>query len=226
MRNLCFSGLCALVFSAVCITPATAEPERRGPALTLKAGTSGLGAEVTYALTEIVRVRAGAYGFAAGVDASTSDLDYDLDLRLLSGGTYVDIHPFKGRFRLSGGVMYNGNRLDAVGTVNSQFTVDNNSFTAEEVGRLEGRIDFRDFAPYAGIGWGSPFKKDSNWAFEADIGVMFQGRPEVTLRSVNGTQSANPLLIDSVQEEEDELEDELKIFQFYPIISFGVAYTF
>ncbi|MEM6683474.1 MAG: hypothetical protein AAF607_14660 [Pseudomonadota bacterium] len=205
---------------------AHAELERRGPSLTAKVGTSGLGAEVTYGLNELVRIRAGAYGFAAGVDTSTDDFDYDLDLRLLSGGGYVDLHPFKGRFRFTGGFVYNGNRLDATGTVNGEFVSGNNTFTAAEIGELEGRIDFNDFAPYAGIGWGSPFKKGSNWAFEADIGVIFQGAPEVSLQSVGGSRSNDQLLIDAVQGEEDELQDELDFFQYYPIISVGVAYTF
>lgn len=206
--------------------PAAAQLERRGPMLTLKAGTNGLGAEVTYGLSHIVRVRAGAYGFKAGFGADTSDIDYDMDLRLLSGGGYLDIHPFKGRFRLTAGLMYNANRLSALGTVNTELRFGNNVFTPAQVGTLDGGVDFRTLAPYAGIGWGSPLDSEGNWAFEADIGVLFQGAPDVTLRSIDGELSGQQVLLDALAQEEEELEDELDIFKFYPIVSLGVAYTF
>lgn len=218
---ICLLGLATLVSPA-----ASAELERRGPTLTLKAGTSGLGAEVTYGLNHIVRVRAGGYGFVAGFDTSTTDISYDMDLRLLSGAGYVDIHPFKGRFRLTAGLVYNANRLDAVGLVNQEFVVGDNSFTPQQVGRLEGHVDFRRWSPYAGIGWGSPLSKESNWSFEADLGVMYQNRPDVELMSVGGDLSNDPVLINAIEEEEQELEDEIGFFRFYPIVSLGVGYTF
>lgn len=226
MRKAIFKAVTIAAIATATATPAAAQPERRGPSLTLKAGTNGLGAEVTYGLSHIVRVRGGVYGFKAGFDTSTSDIDYDMNLRLLSGGGYVDVHPFKGRFRLTAGVIYNANRVNATGLVNSELTFGNTTFTPAQVGTLDGRVDFNTFSPYAGIGWGSPFTNDSNWAFEADIGVMFQGAPDVTLRSLDGELTGNQILINALADEEAELEDELKIFKFYPVISLGVGYTF
>lgn len=226
MRNAIMTAALAGTFALGLSTPAAAELERRGPSLTLKAGTNGLGAEVTYGLTHIVRVRGGVYGFKAGFDTATTDINYDMNLRLLTGGGYVDIHPFKGRFRLTAGLMYNANRINAEGVVNSELVVGNSTFTPAQVGTLDGTIDFNDFSPYAGIGWGSPFTTDGNWAFEADIGVLFQGAPDVRLRSIDGELSGNQILLDALAEEEQELEDEINFFKFYPVISLGVAYTF
>lgn len=207
-------------------TPALADLERRGPTLSIKAGTNGLGAEVTYGLSHIVRVRGGVYGFKAGFDTTTRDLDYDMDLRLLTGGGYLDIHPFKGRFRLTAGLLYNGNRLNTLGTVRTELLFGDNTFTPAQVGSLDGSVEFNTLAPYAGIGWGSPLTREGNWAFEADIGVLFQGRPDVTLRSIEGELSDTTVLLDALAREEMSLEDELKIFRFYPVVSLGVGYTF
>ncbi|MEM7570803.1 MAG: hypothetical protein AAF337_13510 [Pseudomonadota bacterium] len=224
MKNLLL-GTAVLAGLTVSL-PAAAEMERRGPTLTLKVGSNGLGAEVTYGLSHIVRVRAGGYGFKAGFDATTTDVDYDLDLRLLSGAGYLDVHPFGGRFRLTAGLVYNANRADATGQVNQELVFGDNTFSPAQVGTIEGAVDFRRWSPYAGIGWGSPLTKESNWAFEADVGVLFQGRPEVSLMSVGGELSADPVLMNAVADEEAELQDDIDFFRFYPVVSLGVAYTF
>lgn len=222
-------GLFALALAAATtfVSPVQAgELERRGPVLTLKAGSNGLGAEVTYGLSHIVRVRAGAYGFKAGFDSNTRDVEYDMDLRLLSGAGYLDIHPFGGRFRLTAGLVYNANRVDATGQIGTELVFGDNTFTPDQVGTIQGSVDFRRWSPYAGIGWGSPLSKDSNWAFEADLGVIYQGRPVVDLLSVDGELSADPILIQAVEEEEQNLQDEIDFFRFYPVVSLGVSYTF
>ncbi|MEO0411433.1 MAG: hypothetical protein AAF221_06310 [Pseudomonadota bacterium] len=218
-------GLAASI-AALIVSPAQAEMERRGPTLTLKVGSNGLGAEVTYGLSHIVRVRAGGYGFKAGFDASTRDVAYDMDLRLLSGAGYLDVHPFGGRFRFTAGMVYNANRADAAGSVAQELTFGDNTFTPAQVGTLQGSVHFRQWSPYAGIGWGSPLSKESNWAFEADLGVIYQGRPVVDLMSVDGELSSDPTLIQAIEDEEQELQSDIDFFRFYPILSLGVAYTF
>lgn len=226
MRNAIAAATLAITTSIVFAGPAAAQLERPGPTLTLKAGSNGLGAEVTYGLSHIVRVRTGVYGFKAGFDASTRDLDYDIDLRLLTAGGYLDIHPLKGRFRITAGLIYNANRADATGDVRQELLFGDNAFTPAQVGTLDGSVDFNTLSPYAGIGWGSPLSRDGNWAFEADIGVLYQGRPDVTLQSVGGDLSDDATLRAALLEEERELEDDLSFFRFYPVISLGVAYTF
>lgn len=216
----------AVLFTVGLAAPAAAQLERRGPTLTLKAGSNGLGAEVTYGLSHIVRVRTGIYGFKAGFDAETRDLDYDIDLRLLSAGGYLDIHPLKGRFRITAGLIYNANRADATGVVRQELLFGDNTFTPAQVGTLDGSVDFNTLSPYVGIGWGSPLTSDGNWAFEADIGVMYQGRPEVSLTAVDGELVGDPILTQALLEEEMDLADDLSFFRFYPIVSLGVAYTF
>ena len=59
-----------------------------------------------------------------------------------------------------------------------------------------------------------------------DLGVVFQGEPEVNLQSVGGSFSDNPLLIAEVEREEQELQDDADEFDLYPVISLGLSYRF
>jgi hypothetical protein len=56
-------------------------------------------------------VRAGFNYFSYGYDATESDVSYDLELELKNFAILADWHPFEGAFRLSGGILINGNGL-------------------------------------------------------------------------------------------------------------------
>lgn len=195
--------------------------------LALRAGTLGLGGELTVGLSDRLNLRGGGYGFGLDFNATEDDINYDFDLDLLSAGGYVDFHPFAGGFRLTGGVLYVGNDLFAQALPDDgEFDIGDRTFTVAEVGTLTGDLGFNEVAPYAGIGWGNAVSKDGRWAFMVDVGVLFQGRPDVALASTGGTLSGDPLLTDELRREEANLEDDLGLFRFYPVISLGVAYRF
>ena len=107
-----------------------------------------------------------------------------------------------------------------------EFDIGDRTFTVAEVGTLTGDLGFNEVAPYAGIGWGNAVSKDGRWAFMVDVGVLFQGRPDVALASTGGTLSDDPLRTDELRREEANLEDDLGLFRFYPVISLGIAYRF
>jgi len=54
-----------------------------------------------------------------------------------------------------------------------------------------------------------------------DLGVFYQGSPEVTLTQSSGAVSAADLA-----QEEKNLEDDLAVFKFYPVVTFGLFYRF
>lgn len=86
-------------------------------AIGVKAGTLGLGGEITTDLIPQVNLLRGVQWLDFGFDAQLGDIDYRLDLNFLNPLVLVDWYPFDGSFRISGGVLFNGSDIQLVGSV-------------------------------------------------------------------------------------------------------------
>ncbi len=195
-------------------------------ALALKGGTLGGGLEATIGIVDNVNARLGFNYFSYDDDFSESGVEYEADLDLRSVSLLLDWHPLSNGFRVSAGALYNGNEASATGkAVSGNFSIDDVTYTAAEVGTLNGEIDFNSISPYVGIGYGNAVAKGSNWSFVFDLGVIYQGEPDVSL-TANGTSSSNAAFISNLEDERRQLESELEDFQFYPVLMIGVSYKF
>jgi hypothetical protein len=217
------------VFVAVMFLFVIAAPnlfaENEGVAISAKAGTLGVGLEGIVSIIPQFNARIGANTFSYGYDGTVSDIKYDTDLKLLTFSGLVDWFPFNNAFRISAGAMINKNKLDLSATTNASYDIGGTTYTAAQVGTLSGKLDFKSFAPYAGIGFGNPFGKDSNWSFNFDLGVMFQGSPDLEV-TTTGTLSTNAAFQANLESEKQDLENDLDKFKYYPVISFGISYRF
>ncbi len=101
-----------------------------------------------------------------------------MQLRTISA--LADWYPFGSGFRTSGGLFYNKNKftLNAMLAANNTYSIGANTYTAAQIGSLQGEISFNAVAPYIGIGWGNPVAKDKSWSFVSDLGILFQGKPK------------------------------------------------
>lgn len=196
-----------------------------GMALAGKVGTAGLGLEFIGSLTQSINGRVGVNYFNYDYSGTESDIDYEFDLNLGSANALLDWHPFNGGFRLSTGFFYNQNEVDARGEPNGSFNIGNTDYPATEVGTLKGNIDFDDFAPYVGIGWGNAVGKNKRLSLVADLGVMFQGTPHASL-SADGDLASVPAFQADLAREEQELQDAIDEFKYFPVVSVGVSYRF
>jgi len=193
----------------------------------LTGSSLGVGGEVGYAISERFRVRAAGYALKFGYDGTRGDVDYHADLKLASGGLFLDWHPFAGGFRISLGGFANGNNLKATGQPQGgQYTINGVTFTAAEVGALTGKAELNSTAPYLGLGWLFGAGPKGGLGVSLDAGVLYQGSPKVTLTSTGGTQSGNPILQSNLDAEARKFEDDIKVLRFYPAISLGLVYRF
>lgn len=184
----------------------------------------GAGAEAGLRINDYLGVRIGGNYFAAEFSDSIDDIDYELDFRLASAGAVLDVHPFGGGLRLSGGVRWNGNNVDLTARPNGSITVGGVPFSAAEAGAVKGDLELNSVAPYVGLGYqGSYFKNRLLLALE--VGVLFQGRPNVELIGT-GTLANDPTFRAAVEREEEDVEDKLKILRFYPVIALTLTYRF
>ena len=189
--------------------------------LGVKAGTLGVGVDGTFALAGGLNLRAGINNYSYGYSDSASDIDYDVDLHLESYALLLDWHPFAGTFKLTAGLLSNKNRAAMRATPTGTVTIGGRPYPAATVGTLRGEVDFKKTAPYAGIGWGNAAGGTRGFGFSAELGVLFQGTPNVTLTSTNSSVQQNDL-----DAEAREIESDLDDFKAYPVISLGFSYQF
>ena len=196
-----------------------------GVALGAKASTLGLGAELVASLSPRFNARVGYNNFEYEYSGTENNIDYDFTFTLESIPLFVDFYPFKGRFHLTGGLLLNQNLIDAEADTALIYEINGIPFLIGDVGALTGEIDFKDRAAYLGLGWGNPVKgKDLGINFE--IGVVFQGAPDVELTSTGGSLSGDPFFQAQLAAEAQALEDDLEEFKYYPVIALGLTYKF
>lgn len=198
--------------------------------MTLKVGTQGVGADMTIGIHEKVNARVNLNSFSYG---KTINADEDDDgsgggtispqLKLLTIGALLDWHPWAGGFRLSAGCYLNKNKLDLTADLSDTVEINDRDYTLSNLG---GTVDFNSLAPYVGLGYGNAAGSNGHWHFSFDIGVMFQGAPQVDLRATVNDPTIQSQLDADIAEEEKTLEDDLGVFTIYPVISLGVSYRF
>jgi hypothetical protein len=193
-------------------------------------GTTGMGVHLSVPLKSDLNARFGINALNYSYDGNTSSVDYDFKLKLQTIDALLDWFPTSSQFRLSSGLVYNGNKVDAHAKARDSGTyeLNGNTYSAASAGRIDGRIDFRKVSPYLGIGWGNAVAKDKGWGFSADFGVLFQGSPRTSLANSGCTASAAVCdqLAADVAAEKRKLDDEVSDFKAYPVIRFGVSYKF
>ena len=197
----------------------------QGIAVSGRISTLGLGIEVTKSLTETINARVGGNYFSFSSDGTADDIDYERDINLRSALVLADWFPFEGGFRMSGGLLFNGNGIDSTAKPTIEFNIGDIVYPAVQVGTLTGEMSFSEFAPYLGVGWGNAVGEDRKFGFVFDLGIVFQGSPDVDL-SASGLIALNPTFQRDLAEEEKNLEEEYEDFKYYPIISFGITYQF
>lgn len=190
-----------------------------------KVGTLGIQIEAQTNLSPQfnARLAVGGVGFTYGI--SVDDINYDFDMSLYTAGAFLDWHPGGGVFRFTVGVIGNSHNFDAsAGTdPNKFYQIGDASYPGALLGTLHAEAEFNRFAPYVGIGLGQSFGVENQWGVQADLGVMYWGEPDVSLRASN---SGIPGLEENLKREESRIEDELKNLRFYPVLTLGVYYRF
>ena len=200
-----------------------------GLGIGVKAGTLGAGIELSASLLDNTRLRGGFNYLTYSFDSTISDIGYDFESEFNSFSVMLDWHPFGNSFFLSGGLYFNNNSISVNGTVSD----DSIGSLSPQLGALadlvsiSGDVEFAPVAPYAGLGWRSN-NSDSGWGISVDLGVLFQGTPDVTNLRLNAPVDVNQsaAVQDFLAEQEKEIEDDLDIFQFYPVATLMLTYHF
>ncbi|MEA1674896.1 hypothetical protein [Nitrospirillum sp. BR 11163] len=204
----------------------TADPAGWGPLLSVgpEVSTLGLGAEVDARFDDRFGLRLNANGFSFSANHTVRDVRYDGDATLESFGLLADLHPFGDGWRVTAGARLNLNEVDLKGTPrNATYTIHGMTYTASEVGSLNGKIAFNRFAPYVGVGYEGAVA--DHWHFGFDLGAMYHGTPKVSL-DASGPVTTTPDFESRLDAERQELRDDVKDYSWYPVLSLTVKYVF
>lgn len=204
-------SLCVLALA--CAAPFAAHAGDAGTLYT-QIGTNGLGIGYAISVSEDFAVR-GQYNalpkqsFTGDVGDFGSTSKLTIDINWSSVQLLGDWYPGDGGFRLTGGVVFNNNKINISGTgeVNGTPAV------------VDGEIKMSDsVAPYLGIGYATRPKTAKGFGFNYDLGVMFQN-PKSTLNATGASQA-------DIDAQNAKVQDAINNLKVMPVFGIGVSYSF
>jgi len=185
-------------------------------------GLPGIGIEAATRFSDHLGLRASLTGLQYSFDFTYDDVDYDVESSVTVGSLLLDVHPMGGKFRITlGASSYNGQYdISAAPSAGFLYSVGNNSYTAGQIGTLNGNVEYRKTAPYLGVGWDFMARKKSGFGVTVDAGVYFIGKPnDVTLTASGGGVSAADLA-----QERENIKDDALVFDL--AVGAGIYYRF
>jgi hypothetical protein len=197
------------------VMAAFSAPAFAGADFDLHVSTLGYGAGLAFQGTDSsVATRLGFNQFNKTYSSTSNGVNYEGKLKLSSADLLLDWHLFNGVTHLTAGLFYNNNKFDLTSV--GSYTINGNTYT----GTMNSTVTFKKVAPYLGFGWSGQPKK-SGLSFKSDFGILFQGKPQSTVSSTDPAITSADLATAQA-----ELDDKLKDFKYYPVISFAIGYAF
>jgi hypothetical protein len=216
-----------------CSAFSTANADESSIAAAVRVGTPGYGLELDVGFADRFAARLG-YSFLDWNHSITdTDLRYDGRLKINNASLLFDWYVTGGGFHITAGATSGGVKVDATGRPSGgTYELNGTTYTAAQVGSISGHVEFgNSVAPYVGVGWGNPIDKAGRLSFLFDIGAMYGGTPDVTLNVTCGTAAPEGTALctrlkQDVAAEKHDLEDNVELARWYPVVNLGVAYRF
>ena len=200
-----------------------------GVGVTAKLGTLGYGGELTVGMAQQFNVRVGFNVFDYDFDENFFDDDDDDDvdeiqvaLDLQTIALLLDWHPAGDGLRFTAGAVLNDNEVGLSADANDIVDIGDGEY---RIGTLAGEVTVNDISPYIGVGYGNA-AGGGHWHFAIDVGLLYQGSPDVTLDASALDPALQPLLEEDVAREIEDVEDDIDSFSFYPVVAIGLSYRF
>jgi hypothetical protein len=185
---------------------------------------------LTKAFGEYFKVRAGWSGFSYNGTYKEDAIDYKVKLKLGGWNLLADYHPFGGGFRLSAGAYGPSHELSGDGQFNAAggtVTINGTSYSQSDLENLRISARWRGARPYAGLGYdGFNASPNGGFYFSFDAGVIFAGKPDLTLTATCTNAGLCNQLDSDIAAERAKLENDLKNARYLPVLQIGIGYRF
>ena len=189
-----------------------------------RAGTVGLGGEVSYGLTRLLAIRGGIGFVPYTYQDEFEQVDYEIAFPDRIWNVGVDLYPTGGGLRISAGLLHRpAFELDATGQ--QQATIGGRTYNGDL--DIQGTLsNEKETAPYASIGFGRATGR--GFGFFVDVGAAFVGEGEIQLSGTcteTSTGQPCPEFDTRLQQEEAEANAQLDDFgsfvKVHPILQLG-----
>jgi hypothetical protein len=210
----------------------------RSYAVGFRAGTLGMGVELATPLAGRINLRSGFNFFAFTDPFSIDGVNYNARLRLQSSQTTLDW--FIGGFHISPGFLYFKSSMSAPTSVGpgQTFVLGTQTFlnsVDDPVNGTSSVIYPRTFSPLLLIGFGNLLpRRGGHLSLPVEAGVAYTGPPQISV-ALNGTACTTEGCVNFAQNADAQkflkqeiqiLNEDLKHYPVYPIVSLGLAYRF
>lgn len=195
--------------------------------ISLEAGTTGPGVTVNWRFLNHFGLRAGFQYFGYSVDdIEVKGINYSADLRLMWTPVALDLYPWKSSsFRLTIGAFLNQNKLDGTATSTDPtktIELGEHEYKLVDIGGLTLKAEQELISPFASIGGNVYLGRAKRWSLMGELGVIYTGSPDISLKpGYPGKVSPQDLAA-----EIKDIEDAASNFKFWPIIKFGICFSF
>lgn len=191
----------------------------------LKLGTLGLGLDAGYQINHYLKLRAQLTMLSCSRDFDIDDIRYKAKLKNPTAGLFLDIHPMKGSFRFTAGLMFAQTEIkaDASPSETGIYNIGGTQYTGSDLGSINAKYAWNKVQPYIGIGWSASSESNSSFYFNADLGVSFMGSGKLTYNVSNPGGSVSN---GDIASEAKKFEDKIPTIPVYPVLMFGAGYRF
>jgi len=229
MKKKLLKNISLLAVSAFIGTTSYADnTTKRKLAIGANLGTTGFSLEGRTPLNDSLYGRIATNYFYYKHSMKKGSLDYKGKLNLLTVPLLFDYHPFpESGFRISAGIAYNDNKVTATATPNKPVKIYNTTYQPAELGTVKAKLTMTNkIAPVVAIGYDSSFINNKAWSFNAEAGIMYQGKEKIKV-SATGLAAQQQSTIDDLNRDANAaLKRVKKYLKFFPVISIGFKYNF
>jgi hypothetical protein len=214
------------VSAAALLAAGAADAQTSRFAVGVQGGTPGLGGTVSFMVNDYITLRGSYDRLSLDRDDTYDGIDYSGEADFSSPGAFVDVHPFRNAFFVSGGAYFGDRTVDIASTPNEPVSIGGVTFTPEQVGTLRGSLDLASTAPFVGVGFDNTFTSGGHWGWRVLVGAAFGDEPEVDLDASGGTISDTPQFQAQLALEEADIQDDADNYDILPVVQVGLNYRF
>lgn len=192
----------------------------------VRAGTLGVGLEISHLLSDHFGVRVGGNYFSLKQKQTEQSIAYDATVKLQAFTGLLDWYPGRrGVFHFSAGAISNPMTLNGVGTpeTGATYTINSVDYTASQIGTFTASAKYASVLPYVGLGFGTPASKSHGIGVVFDVGAAI-GKPTVNLSSSNAANVSG--LQANINAETAKVRKVADKLPLWPVVSLGLTYRF
>ncbi len=214
----------------------------RSLAVGVTLGSSGIGLQLATPINSKFNLRTDASFFSYDTSFTADTIPIVGHLHLASVSTSLDWAPTAHNFHISPGVtFYDNTNFNATIYIpgNQVVMLDGVPYTSDPADPIRGTAHLtfgQRIAPRLTMGYGNVIRHHTaGFTFPVEVGFEYIRTPvaafQLTGSSCDAPNDCGPINADpetqqNIQEQQQEINDDIRLLRFFPIFSFGVSYKF